>query len=148
MSLLLPALILVSAVFWPDPAQAELSLLIGPPSVGTGGPNPVGIPPSIIDYQVGWTSGKDTEWTLSIFPGFFYGKRFKGDFGTFGSLGGGLVTKAGAGGGLGPGIYTAVGWRTCGWVCFVAEYRKAFALVRSGFAQPYAVRIGVAIYPD
>lgn len=124
---------------------ADYTLHLGPPSVGTGGANPVSIPPiSPTDYALVYLTERQTEWTFSIFPGLLYGYRFdvNKEAGVYASAGGGLLLD---GNGIGPGIYSAVGVNRCGTTfCFNAEYKQALGF--SGvLISPYAFRIGVTV---
>ncbi len=138
--------IALGALLLTSPLLAEFTLNIGPPSLGIGGNNPVSIPPiNPLDYAFVYVTENQTEWTLSISPGAFYGYRFyvNAEAGVYVSGGWGIVLD---GNGVGPGVYTAVGWNQCGSsrVCFNAEYKQALGL--SGvLLSPYAVRIGVTI---
>lgn len=120
-----------------------LSLRMGPAGSGAGGTNPVGIPPSIQDLDIGYVTASKWESTFSVFPGLFLGKRL--DFGgPYMSLGGGLVISQN---GIGPGPYSAFGWDFGkGSFRFNIEYKQALGITSNGFASPYAVRLGIAWY--
>lgn len=117
---------------------------VGPPSVGNGGSNPLSIPPvSIVEYEFVYVTEKDTEYTLGIFPGSFYGARSTIAGGTYVGFGGGLVLSSNGGG---PGIYSSIGtdlgsgaWK------FNAELKQAigFDFAKNIIISPYALRIGV-----
>ena len=69
-------------------AQAgTLHVLIGPPSLGQGGSNPVSIPPvNPVDWQVSYVNDAQREWVASVVPGLLYGQRFYKD-GLYAALG-------------------------------------------------------------
>ncbi|MCX6117965.1 MAG: hypothetical protein NT027_10515 [Proteobacteria bacterium] len=123
--------------------SAPISLRFGPPGVGTGGTNPVGIPPSLADIEIGYVSANKWETNISAIPGLFIGKRI--DFkGPYMSLGGGLAISAN---GVGPGPYSAFGYDFgSGSFRFNAEYKQAIGLTSKGTINPYALRIGIAWY--
>lgn len=131
---------LVVTLFFSSPAFAGLWMLrFGPPSLGTGGSNPLGIPPSVIDVEVSHTSASNWETSFSIVPGLLFGKRQ--DFGNYYvSMGGGLVINAN-GSGLGP--YTAFGWESEGTFRYGIEYKQALGVTGSGLISPYAIRAGL-----
>lgn len=120
-----------------------LSLRFGPPGGGSGGTNPLGIPPSITDTEVSYVTQSKWETSLSVIPGVFLGKRL--DFkGPYMSLGGGIAISAN---GVGPGPYAAFGWDLgSGSLRFNAEYKQSMGFTSSGIVNPYAVRIGIAWY--
>ena len=124
---------------------ADFTLNIGPPQLGTGGANPVAIPPTnILDYSLVYLTAQQTEWTVSVSPGAFYGYRFNvsKEAGVYVSAGGGVALD---GNGLGPAVYSAVGWNKCGTrFCFNAEYKQALGF-STVLMSPYAFRIGVTI---
>jgi hypothetical protein len=127
--------------------SSSLTLNLGPPALGRGGPNPVSIPPSPVDIgfiHVGGSQGT-REISVSLSPGIFlWGYRIKQGPGPYASFGGGLITSAN-GGALG--VYSAFGWdMLCNTFCFNAEYRQAIGLTSTHFLNPYAVRIGVSYW--
>ena len=122
-------------------AQGRWTIHVGPPSVGNGGPNPLSIPPiNPLDYGVIYVTRGDSEWSFSISPGFFYGKRhWLGDAYVSGGFGFGINAN-----GIGPGVYTAIGYDACGpTVCFNADYRQALTVTALGLNSAYAARLGV-----
>ncbi len=124
------------------------TLQIGPPGVGTGGTNPVSIPPvQIQEYDVVYLTKTGRELSLSIFPGILYGQRTT--FGaTYLSMGGGLGIQVQ---GVGPGFYTAFGFdKPCmGTTCFHMEYKAALILLmgegKPRLVSSYALRAGVSL---
>jgi hypothetical protein len=125
------------ALSWP------LTLRMGPPGVGTGGTNPVGIPPGIADLEFGYVTQSKWETIISAVPGLFIGKRI--DFsGPYIGLGGGLAISAN---GVGPGPYSAFGYDIgSGSFRFNIEYKQAMGVTNQGIINPYAVRVGIAWY--
>lgn len=120
-----------------------MTLRMGPPGLGTGGTNPVGIPPAAGDLDFSYVTQSKWEAGLSVIPGLFIGKRL--DFnGPYISLGGGIAI---GGNGAGPGPYTAFGYDMgSGSFRFNMEYKQALGITSSGLIHPYAVRIGIAWY--
>lgn len=132
--------LLLSAPLW-----GEVTIHVGPPAMGGGGTNPIGIPPtSPVSYEVVYLTPKKTEWVLGIVPGIFWGKRFRASNGSYFSSGLGAVISRN---GTGPGFYAAIGVDMCGWVCFNLEYKKALGLATSSLRTigPYAIRMGVTL---
>lgn len=119
------------------------NLRLGPAGTGSGGTNPLGLPPGPLDVDIGYVSKTKWETTVSVMPGLFLGKRI--DYaGPYVSLGGGIVVS---GNGIGPGPYSAFGYDFgSGALRFNVEYKQALGITQSGFVSPYAVRIGVAWY--
>jgi hypothetical protein len=130
---LLPAIIAT-------PVQAGmLTARFGPPSPGTGGANPLGIPPSVPDMEISYLSSSNWETSISIVPGILYGKRQ--DFNNFYvTLGGGLFIDAN---GVGIGPYSAFGWESEGTFRYGIEYKQALGITGSGLISPYAIRFGL-----
>lgn len=126
------------------PLRADLYIRVGPPSIGSGGPNPLDIPPvSIIQYELMYLTESQTEWSLALYPGIFYGHRFPwDDTGLYASLGGGIVL---ARQGIGPGIYSAFGYERCWGVCVGIEYKNGLGLTTKGLVSSYSVRVGLGV---
>lgn len=120
-----------------------MNFRLGPPGVGTGGTNPVGLPPGAPDLELGYVTNSKWETSASIVPGIFLGKRI--DFkGPYVSLGGGIAISAN---GVGPGPYSAFGYDFgSGPVRFNVEYKQAIGFTSNGLVNPYALRIGIAWY--
>ncbi len=123
-------------------ANADFTLHLGPVASGTGGPNPISIPPTqILEYEFVWIISKTRELSLSIIPGIFYGARFSIIAGAYVSLGGGVAIDSN---GVGPGVYSALGYDACsGRYCFNVEYKKALGITQQTIIAPYAIRIGM-----
>lgn len=121
-------------------AQAGLWIArFGPPSLGTGGSNPLGLPPSAVDVELSHISSSSWETSLSIVPGLLVGKRQ--DFGNcYVTMGGGLIINAN---GVGPGPYTAFGWESDGTFRYGIEYKQALGITGRGLISPYAIRAGL-----
>lgn len=137
------ALLFASSVFSHSlPAEAGLlTFRFGPPSLGTGGSNPLGIPPGPQDIEVAWLSNSNWETSFSIVPGILIGKRQ--DIGNFYVSGGGGIIINANGSGLGP--YTAFGWESAGTYRFSFEYKQALGFTSAGMISPYALRAGIGI---
>lgn len=120
----------------------ELQIKIGPAAPGNGGPNPLSIPPvDIVQYEFAYVMDNDTEWSLGIVPGIFYGYRTDIEYDMYFSAGFGLVIGANGGG---PGVYAAIGRNfTCGYICFFGEYKQALGLAGT-IISPYALRLGAS----
>ncbi|MBC7660009.1 MAG: hypothetical protein H7249_09900 [Chitinophagaceae bacterium] len=122
---------------------ARISLMLGPPSLGQGGANPISIPPiDPIEYQFSYITDDNREFMVSVIPGLFYGQRFTLDTITIG-LGAGLVISTA---GVGLGVYQSVGWDSrLFWKHYraSAEYRQVIGYTAVGAEFPYAIRIGV-----
>lgn len=128
----------------PAATASNFTLRIGPPNLGTGGSNPVGLPPSGLDYELGYTFQSGLEMNLAISPGLLVGYRNTLGPGVYTSFGGGILISAN---GVGPGVYAAFGadvW--CGWVCFNIEYKQTAGITSGSMISPYALRIGVSTW--
>jgi hypothetical protein len=123
-----------------ETAYAGLWMIrLGPPSVGTGGSNPLGIPPGAADIELSHISSSNWETSISVVPGLLLGKRQ--DFGNwYVTMGGGLVINAN---GVGLGPYSAFGWESDGSFRYGIEYKQALGLTRDGLISPYAIRAGL-----
>ncbi|RYZ67039.1 MAG: hypothetical protein EOP09_11700, partial [Proteobacteria bacterium] len=101
--------ILCSAI-WTTKAEAgRLSALLGPPSLGQGGSNPVSVPPlNAIDWQIHYVTDHDTEFMASVIPGFFCGKRWRKDQFSIGFAAGLLISANGPG----VGLSQSLSWET------------------------------------
>ena len=128
----------------PSPLRASsIEVVIGPPSLGQGGSNPISVPPvNIIDWQVAYVNDNAREMVFSIVPGFFYGQRWYLDQ-FYAALDAGLLVTTS---GLGLGVANAFGYHTGKFWKHMraqAEYRQIFGIARYGFQYPYTVRLGV-----
>ncbi len=134
--------LLFSSSFSKPAFGSELTVLLGPPSLGQGGSNPLGIPPTnIIDWQASYRNDEGGEWMLSVVPGLYYGRRFSLDSITLG-LGGGVLIGAN---GVGLGLYQSLGYASPAfWKSyrFEAEYRQVVGFSGLGPEFPYTLRIG------
>jgi hypothetical protein len=137
LSLLLSA---ITFLLKPETAYAGLWMIrLGPPSVGTGGSNPLGIPPGASDIELSHISSSNWETSISVVPGLLLGKRQ--DFGNwYVTMGGGLVINAN---GVGLGPYSAFGWESDGSFRYGIEYKQALGLTGDGLISPYAIRAGL-----
>lgn len=123
------------------PAVAgQLTVHVGPPSVGNGGSNPISIPPvNLYEYEVEYIGNSGNEWNFSVTPGILYGSRsvFAKDY--YASFGGGYVINVN---GSGPGIYASIG-ANLKW--FNMEFKQAlgFDFDANRMLSPYAIRVGV-----
>lgn len=134
------ALLVVSLALGTTEATAGMLMLrAGPPSVGSGGANPIGIPPTAIDLELAWVTESNWETSLSAVPGLLIGKRF--DLGNFYvGLGGGIVISSN---GVGLGPYSSFGWETSGIIRVGIEYKQALAVSNAGLISPSALRLGL-----
>jgi hypothetical protein len=134
------SLLVVSLALGTTEANAGMLMLrAGPPSVGSGGANPIGIPPSAVDLELAWVSESNWETSLSAVPGLLFGKRF--DIGNFYvGLGGGIVISSN---GVGLGPYSSFGWETEGTVRVGIEYKQALGISNAGLISPSALRLGL-----
>jgi hypothetical protein len=134
------ALLVLSLVLQTNEAKAGMLVLrAGPPSVGAGGSNPVGIPPSAVDLEFAWVTSSSWETSLSAVPGLLVGKRFDID-NFYVGLGGGILIS---GNGVGLGPYSSFGWESEGTVRFSIEYKQGLGLSGSGLVSPSALRAGI-----
>ena len=102
----LKILALLLLFLWHENAHAGgYALRFGPPSVGRGGSNPLGIPPQVVDTQLAYVSKSKFEGSLSV-TGVFAGFRRDSSWGGYVSLGGGLALDAN---GTGLGVYSSFG---------------------------------------
>ncbi|MFK7827085.1 MAG: hypothetical protein AB8G05_23280 [Oligoflexales bacterium] len=139
--LVITALYLAFLFGWSYTGYADVTVHLGPASVGGGGPNPISIPPiNILDYELVWITKNRSEISLSLFPGLFYGYRATMKNGGYISMGGGLVLNIH---GFGPGFYSAFGYNSCGYLCFNVEYKQALGFITGMTISPYALRIGL-----
>jgi hypothetical protein len=116
---------------------------VGPPAIGSGGPNPLSIPPlNFREYEVTYVTASKFESNIAITPGLLFGTRFGEARGVYYGLGGGLVLS---GNGGGPGVYSSIGLNVGETYKFNIEYKQALGLVfGSGrLVSPYAVRLGM-----
>lgn len=130
-----------AAAFFSTPVRAGgFGLRLGPPSVGSGGPNPLSIPPSGGDLGLTYVTDKGTEFNASIIS-LSVARRTKVKAGFYMSLGGGLAISTN---GVGFGPYAAFGYESaCSWfVCLTAEYQQAVGMGLGSFVTPSALRIG------
>ena len=119
-----------------------LAIRLGPPAGGTGGSNPVSIPPSPGDLGLAYVTDKATEFNLSSI-GLAIATREKAQWGGYTSLGAGLALSS-TGGGIGP--YAAFGLElSCGSFigCFSAEYSQFLGFGFGPVTSPSALRLGV-----
>lgn len=120
-----------------------LLLRFGPPGVGRGGPNPVNLPPSFLDTELGYVTDQGFQTSVSV-TGLLLGQRATAKWGGYVAIGGGLILSAQGGG---PGVFSEFGVDfRCGLFCWSAAYTQALGIVGSGITSPYAVRIGVSTW--
>ena len=122
----------------------SLGLRVGPAGRGDGGTNPIGLPPTVDQYDFFYVTAAGFEGSFSLLPGLLFGHRWSFD-NTYIGLGGGLVFDIN---GVGPGLYSSFGYlsgKGAGWH-FLAEYKQAVGYHSSsaphGLIFPYACRIG------
>ncbi len=129
-------------IFYGSDTQAQLTLHVGPIAGGAGGSNPISIPPvNIAEYELVYLTEDKTEWSLSIVPGVLYGYRSFLTKNAYVSLGGGIVLNFN---GVGPGVYSALGYEFCFGPCFNVEYKQAVGHTGRQLISAYAVRVGVS----
>lgn len=129
--------------FAPSLFATGIVVRMGPASLGNGGPNPVGVPPSGADLDASYIT--DGMWEFQVgLPVMGVGKRFQKNKGPYFGCGGAVVIDANA---VGPGVYSAFGY-DFGWesLRFSAEYKQALGLSQVGLLSPYALRLGVGIW--
>ncbi len=126
-------------------AASTIVLHVGPPSLGTGGANPVSLPPvNPYEYELEYVTQGDWEANLAVIPGVFFGKRSRTQGGgTYVSFGGGYAIDAN---GSGPGLYSALGYDYGKGVAWNFEFKQAIGYDFGNHAvvSPYALRIGAA----
>ena len=125
-------------------AAQALTVHVGPPSIGSGGTNPVSIPPlNPIEYEVTYVTKGKFESNISLTPGLLFGYRAGETKGLYFGLGGGLVIS---GNGSGPGVYSSVGVNLGETYRFNIELKQAlgYALGSAKLVSPYAVRAGMS----
>ncbi len=124
-------------------SAGSLEVVIGPPSLGQGGSNPVSIPPiNIIDWQVAYVTDANREMIFSLVPGLFYGQRWYLDQ-FYAALDAGiLVTTSGVGLGVAEalGYHTGTFWKR---LRAQVEYRQILGIAGYGLQYPYTLRMGV-----
>ena len=121
------------------------ALRFGPPGVGRGGPNPVGLPPTTLDGEISFATRSGFESNLSV-TGVLLGYRAQTKWGGYVSTGGGMVLDAN---GAGPGLYSSFGMDVwCAWVCMSMEYQRGFGVSGKHTVLPYAVRLGAILWTD
>ncbi len=126
--------------------QARASAIIvkmGPASLGTGGSNPLGIPPSATDLALTYVTDGEFEFNLGL-PGLLFGQRYTRNWGGYIAVGGGVAISAN---GAGPAAYSAFGLDTGGSTYkFNIEYQQTIGVTSKSLISPYAVRIGAGIW--
>jgi len=142
---LLPLLLLLSLPISTTAFSEAYIIRFGPASLGTGGPNPLGIPPGITDIEFSVLSSSGFESNVGV-PGLLFGQRHQTPWGGYVSFGGGVALDAHD---IGPGIYTAFGIDFGSQTCrFNLEYKQAVGVgvETSNVINPYAVRFGGGIW--
>lgn len=145
---MLKKLVVVGLLTTATPAAAStFTIHVGPPSLGTGGSNPLSIPPvNLYEYELEYVTQNDWEANLGLVPGAFFGKRSRsqtGGGGTYMSFGGGLAVDAN---GYGPGIYSSLGYDWGKPISFNIEVKQAlgYSVSNNNVISPYAIRMGAA----
>ena len=124
--------------------QGRVSVLMGPPSMGQGGSNPLSLPPSALDFHASYVTSEQSEFTLSVVPGAFYGKRWLGEHGLRAGFGAGVLLSLF---GIGPALYQSVGWespRLWDKLRLDAEFRQLVGVTEIGLEFPYVLRMGLS----
>lgn len=137
---------LAAAALSAAPAAHALTttLHVGPPSLGTGGSNPLSVPPvNPYEYELVILTQSGFETSVGIVPGILLGQRTKFSSGAYVSFGGGLVIDAN---GQGPGVYSAFGFDYGSTWALNFEFKQAvgFSFDKDSVLCPYALRIGVS----
>lgn len=117
------------------------TLHVGPVGLGTGGTNPISVPPtSPGEYEFIWFDDS-SEWCFGLVPGSFWGRRFHPAPWSYLGLGGGVVLDRG---GMAPGVYSSLGvdLKLADKLYFNAEAKQAIGVLNS-LHFPYAIRIGI-----
>jgi hypothetical protein len=129
--------------------RSSIILLLGPGAAQNGQPNPMGLPPSIVDIEFTYVHPSGFETAIGIIPGLMFGARYRVGEILYGSAGAGLIISAN---GVGPGVYTTVGAtfaRTQN-VTFDIAVKQALAIVESSggtsVTMPYALRLGMGYH--
>ena len=139
-------MVAVTMIVSPSMAQAGnsgFSFRLGPPSVGTGGSNPLTLPPDISDVEFVYISSGGYETSLGI-PGILFGKRAVTNWGGYIGVGGGFVLSAQ---GVGPGVYSSFGVDfRCGMFCWSMAYTQAIGVAGGHITNPYSLRFGVTVW--
>lgn len=139
----LKALIVILIVLGSFRAEsAELGIHFGPASLGSGGSNPLSIPPSGADIGFSYLNDNKTDFRLSL-VGIGYGKRIEFKSSGYMSLGGAIPFSIN---GIGLGVYSIFGWRLFELDSGISgniEYLQMIGLSSSGIVSPHSIRIGV-----
>lgn len=136
---------LLSAAQAPKALGSAITVHIGPPSVGTGGSNPVSVPPvNPLEYEIEYVTDGNFEMNFAVTPGLLFGARSVTSAGVYVGFGGGMVLSANGGG---PGIYSSFGINTGKVLQFNAEIKQAlgYDFNNDTVISPYAFRIGVTV---
>jgi hypothetical protein len=117
-----------------------LFLKMGPPSLGNGGPNPLGIPPKPIDMELTYVH-QDFEMSVGV-PALSLGwKILQSEWGGSIAAGPALVLSAHAGG---IGAYSSFAYTSSKeGLAFIAEYKNYLGISSEGLIMPYSLRIGL-----
>ena len=123
--------------------SATLGLHFGPPSVGSGGSNPLSIPPGVADIGFSYQNKSKTDLQLSL-VGIGFGRRIAYQSGGYLSLGAAVPFSIN---GIGLGVYSIFGWQMFSLDNGISgniEYLQMTGLSSSGIVSPYSLRIGVS----
>ena len=123
---------------------SSLGVHFGPPSLGSGGSNPLSIPPSFTDLGIAYLTDEKTEFQFSLI-GIGFGKRIEFGLPGYLSLGGAIPFSIN---GLGLGVYSIFGWELFKLESGLAgniEYVQMTGISSSGIVSPYSIRIGMDI---
>ncbi len=128
-----------------EPLEAgSMEFLIGPPSLGQGGSNPLSVPPlNPLDWQISYVNDAQREMVFSLIPGISYGQRFYLKQ-IYAALGGGVLFTTG---GLGVGVHQAIGIQSNDILKNLKiqlEYRQVIGIANYGPQFPYSLRIGLS----
>lgn len=139
-------MMLTAALSAPSAYSSAFFMQAGSTSVGSGGPNSLGIPPRITDLGFTYMTDDHMEYNLNI-SGITALKRHYLENRMFLGLGGGLVFSTN---GTGPGISSLFGWelfKTSNGFSGSIEYSQSVGLSFGGnIISPYIVRLGGGIW--
>ena len=130
----------------PRALAGELVVHVGPPSLGSGGSNPVSIPPvNPLEYEFEFVTSGGFETSIAASPGILFGARSSDHgSGVYVGMGGGAVFDVN---GVGPGAYASLGYDSSGKrFRFNAELKQAagYDFGQKHVLTPYAIRLGMA----
>jgi hypothetical protein len=125
----------------------EVEVLVGPPSLASGGSNPISLPPAnIAEYEVTLTTKSRWHFRLGLTPHIAAaGRLFKLKYGFQTAVGASIVNSLH---GYGPGIFSVFAWQSpCALkrLCFTAQYIQdvGLSVTQWQITAPFGVRLGL-----